>query len=376
MARGPKGRAAKTRGLSAPGRHAIQDLAREHLQRGWHTGAQLAVYRDGEVQLDFRVGNASHEDDRLLYFSATKPLTAVAALALVAREQISLDMPLVEVWPEFGSGGKGACTIRHVLTHQGGFPVFPHDYSWERIDDWNAVAELTAGMTADWEPGTDTGYHPVTFGTALGELIRRVDGRRPREFMRSEIFEPLGMQTTLGVTDAEAMARVVLPVAMSESSFDDPDGTERRTSEIVERFRLPSTLRAELPAANAVGTAEALARFYAMLERRWSGSTAYAGVCPLPPELVRAATQVQHTADFDRTSHLPSSYGLGFLVGGAFAPFNEPDVFGHTGQQCVIGYADPRRGLAVAYVTNGLQDPLTVQLRTEQMAAAIVEACD
>lgn len=365
-----------TRGLTVAGRHAIHDLAREHLQRGWHPGAQLAIYRDGELQLEFRVGDASGADDRLLYFSATKPLAAVAVLALVHRGVVDLDTQLAEVWPEFAQRGKEGCTVRHVLTHQGGFPVFPPDYDWAAIDEWTAIVEATASIEAGWAPGTDTGYHPVTFGIALGELIRRVDGRLPRAFLREEIFEPLGMDTSLGVTDPEALNHIALPVAMSESTFDDPDGTERRTSGIVDRFRLPSTLRAQLPAANAIGTAEALARFYAMLERRWNDSEAYAGVCPLPADLVRTATRVQNAVDVDRTSHLPSSYGLGFLVGGPFAPFNEPDVFGHSGQQCAIGYADPRRGLAVAYVTNGLQDPLTVQLRTEEMANAIIEACD
>lgn len=364
------------RGLTVAGQHAIRDLAREHLQRGWHPGAQLAIYRDGALQLEFRVGDARGEDTRLLYFSATKPLAAVAVLALVARGEVSLDTPLAEVWPSFGAGGKEPCTVRHVLTHQGGFPVFPPGYDWAEIDQWTAIVEATANIEADWTPGTDTGYHPVTFGIALGELIRRVDGRLPRAFLQEEIFEPLGMQASLGVTDAEAMNRIALPVAMSESTFDDPDGTERRTSGIVERFRLPSTLRAQLPAANGIGTAEALARFYAMLERRWNDSEDYAGVCPLPADLVRTATSVQNAVDFDRSNHLPSSYGLGFLVGGPFAPFNEPDVFGHSGQQCAIGYADPRRGLAVAYVTNGLQDPLTVQLRTEEMSSAIIAACE
>lgn len=365
-----------TRGLTVAGRHAIHDLAREHQQRGWHPGAQLAIYRDGELQLEFRVGDAAGADDRLLYFSATKPLAAVGVLALVARGKLDLDLPIAEIWPEFAAGGKGDCTVRHVLTHQGGFPVFPPSYDWARIDEWAAITEATAAIEADWPPGTDTGYHPVTFGIALGELIRRVDGRLPRAFLHEEIFEPLGMDTSLGVTDAEAVNHIALPVAMSESTFADPEGTERRTSEIVDRFRLPSTLRAQLPAANGIGTAEALARFYAMLERRWNDSEAYSGVCPLPVDLVRTATSIQNAVDADRTSYLPSSYGLGFLVGGAFAPFDQPDVFGHSGQQCATGYADPHRGLAVAYVTNGLQDPLTVQLRTEEMATAIIEACD
>src|SRR5690606_16555441 len=150
------------------------------------------------------------------------------------------------------------------------------------------------------------------------------------------------------------------------------EGVEGRTSDIVGRFVMPSTLRAQLPAANGIGTAEALARFYAMLV----GGGELDGVRILRPETVAEATRVQVTADVDRTSGLPSSYGLGFLVGGWSPPFDQLGVFGHSGQQCAIAYGDPARGLGVAYVTNGLHDPYVVQTRTEEMAAAIIAACD
>lgn len=363
------------RGLTTSGCRAIADLAHRHLENRWHTGAQVAVYRDGELQLEVRVGEAAGEEHRLLYFSATKPLVTIGVLTLIERGQIELDTPLVRVWPEFGQGGKADCTLRHVLTHQGGFPVFDRNFDWKQIDDWTAIVQSTAAIEAEWPPGTDTGYHPLTFGIVLGELIRRIDGREPREFMQDELFEPLGMKASIGITDRNLEDQLVLPIAMSEATFDDPNGIEKRTSEIVNRFRLGSTLRAQLPAANAIGTAEALARFYSMLERRWNDSDAFAGICPLSRDLLRMATRVQNTVSVDRTSHLPASYGLGFIVDGAFPPFNEPDVFGHGGQQSVISYADPVRGLAVAYLTNGLQEPLTVQLRTEEMVTAVIEAC-
>jgi CubicO group peptidase (beta-lactamase class C family) len=349
----------------------MRAVVREHIERGWQSGAQLAVYRDGVLQLEERAGIASGERARMLWFSATKPLTAVCVLMLAERGAIDLDRPIAELWPEFGAGGKAACTPRHVLTHRGGFPVFPRDFDWRDIGDWEAATAATAKLEVEWAPGTEAGYHPVTYGFVLGELIRRADGRMPRDFMREELFEPLGMHASLGVDD-ERIEDVVRVEAMSEVTFEDPEGSERRTSEMVERFNRPSTLRAQVPAATGIGTAEALARFYAMLER--GGSLGGARV--LRRETVAEATRVHSEAAIDRTTGLPSSYGLGFAAGGVWEPFNQPGVFGHGGQQCTMSYADPSRGLAVAYVTNGLHDPATVAQRTRDIVQAAIGACE
>ena len=359
------------RTLTAAGRARIEEVARTHFARGWHPGAQLAVYRDGALALELRLGDAAPPGMRLEWFSATKPVTAVAIHMLVERGALDLDMPIAEIWPEFAAGGKAACTVRHVLTHRGGFPVFPLDFPPEQVGDWGAVTAATAALPALWPPGTAIGYHPLTFGFALGEVIRRVDGRMPRAFLADEIFGPLGMEASLGVGDDGDITIVAPPRAMSEVTFEDPEGRERRTSRITTLFGSPELLRAQVPAANGVGTAEALARFYAMLER----GGALDGVRLLRPATVAEATSVQAATEADFISGLPGSFGLGFVVGGVFAPFDRAGVFGHSGQQCTISYADLALGLAVAYVTNGLQDPLVIQLRTEEMVQAIAEAC-
>lgn len=364
------------RTLTAEGVASIEAVARVHLANGWHGAAQLAVYRDGVRALDLRLGEAAGEGDAerwMLWFSATKPLTAVAILILVERGRIALDTPIAEVWPEFAQGGKERVTLRHVLTHRGGFPALQPTFDWHRMDDWEAVTAATAALPALWEPGTVVGYHPVTYGFALGEVIRRVDGRTPRAFLRDEVIAPLGMHASLGASTEADLARVVLPQAMSEMTFLDPEGLERRTSGIVARFRMPEVLRGQLPAANGIGTADALARFYAMLQQ---GGT-LDGVRILSPETVTEATRLHVSAEVDRTFQLPSAFGLGFMAGhGACpAPFDEPGVFGHSGQQCAVAYADPARGLAVAYLTDGLHDPYVVAVRTEEMVRAVQAAC-
>jgi CubicO group peptidase (beta-lactamase class C family) len=362
--------AAAPRDLSEAGHARLVEVAEGHRARGWHSAAQLAVYRDGRLALDLRLGAAADPASRMLWFSATKPVITVCVLMLVERGRLALDAPLAELWPEFAQGGKAACTLRHVLTHRGGFPALRRDVDWRRVEEWDYCAAETAAIPAAWEPGSATGYHPVTFGFALGELIRRVDGREPRDFLRDELFAPLGLDASLGVDDA-ALDTVVPLEALSEVTWQDPEGTEGRTSEVVRRFNAPSTLRAQIPAGNGIGTAEALARFYAMLERGGELD----GVRVLSEETAVQATSIQHRTSLDRTTGLPGSYGWGFVVGGVFAPFDRDGVFGHPGQQSSIGYADPSLGLAVAYVTNGLHDPLVVQTRVEEVAQAAVEAC-
>jgi CubicO group peptidase (beta-lactamase class C family) len=241
------------------------------------------------------------------------------------------------------------------------------------MDDWETVTAATAGLLAQWEPRTEVGYHPVTYGFALGEVIRRVDGRLPRDFIRDEICVPLGMHASLGAATEADLARIVLPEAMSEMTLLDPEGVEQRTSGIVARFRMPEVLRGQLPAANGIGTADALARFYAMLEQ----GGALDGTRVLSAATVAEATRLHVSTEVDRVTTLPSAFGLGFMAGHAFggAPFDEPGVFGHSGQQCAIAYADLARGLAVAYLTNGLHDPYVVAVRTEEMVRAVQEAC-
>ena len=359
------------RGLTEAGRARIEGVARTHFERGWHPGAQLAIYRDGALALDLRLGDAAGPGRRLVWFSATKPVTAVAIHMLVERGALDLDARIAEVWPEFAQGGKAACTVRHVLTHQGGFPVFPRDFPPARIGDWGAVTAATAALPAAWAAGAAVGYHPLTFGYALGEVIRRVDGRMPRDFFAQEIFAPLGMEASLGLADVAEASLVAVPRAMSDVTFEDPEGFERRTIRVAALFASPEVLCAQVPAANGIGTAAALARFYAMLER----GGALDGVRLLRPDTVAEVTRVHVATAADLSSGLPSSYGLGFLGGGVFAPFDRPGVFGHSGQQCSIAYADPSLGVAVAYVTNGLHDPLVVQLRTEEIVQAVAEAC-
>lgn len=367
------------RGLTSEGRARIETLFEEQLALGWHPGAQLAVFRDGALVLELAGGTASPgrrltSDDPMLLFSATKPIAAACIHLLHERGRLAYDTPVASFWPQFAQGGKRQATVRHVLTHQGGFPQLAHDFDWTRVDDWAYATAQTAAIPAAWKPGTAVGYHPITYGWALGEVLRRVDGRMPRDFMRDEVFAPLDIarSLSLGLTGARVADRV--PVyAMSEETRHDPTGSLDATSKIVEVFNTEAMARAQAPAVNGYGTARALARFYAALLPSAPGRPL------LHLETLEGATRPQAETARDRTQDVPKRYGLGFylsgLEGDPFDYHDGPGVFGHAGQQSSVAYADPRYGLAVAYITNGLQAPAIVTRRMAEMAAALREAC-
>lgn len=367
------------RGMTASGQGDVRALFQRHLAQGWHPGAQLAVYRDGHLLLELAAGEAApgralRTCDPMLLFSATKPIMAVCLHLLHERGRLAYDTPVRSFWPEFARGGKRDVTVRQVLSHEGGFPQLPRDFDWTRVDDWSYTTSQTAAIPAAWKPGSAVGYHPVTYGWALGEVLRRIDGRMPRDFMRDEVFTPLGIAgaISLGLAGARVAERV--PVhAMSEETRHDPDGSMQATSTIVEVFNTETMARAQAPAVNGYGTAAALARFYAALLPNAPGGPL------LRPGTLEEATRVHAETAHDRTQGVPKRYGLGFYLSGLEGdPFDYHDgagVFGHAGQQSSVGYADPRYGLAVAYVTNGLQAPAVVTRRMAEMARALRAAC-
>ena len=128
------------RELTAAGRAAVEATFAAHLERGWHPGAQLAVYRDGELVLDLVGGEAApgqplRREARMLLFSSIKPVTAVCIHMLRERGLLEYDAPIARYWPQFGQGGKEHATVRHVLAHSGGFAQLPEGFDWQRLED-------------------------------------------------------------------------------------------------------------------------------------------------------------------------------------------------------------------------------------------------
>ena len=334
-----------------------------------HPGASLTVRRNGRVVLE-AWGGTMHPgedgppitpDSLFLIFSATKPITATAIHMLVERGALDLDTPIASYWPGFAARGKEAVTVRHVLTHQGGFPVGPKWLTWDRWGSRRDVVRAMEERAALWKPGTRTGYHPLNFGWVLGELVHRVDGRPLGTFLAEEVFDPLGFENTWLGLPADRHAQVARLVDLSETHPYIPD------------FNRPEVHATGCGAATGIPTTRELSRFYTMLLRGGELD----GVRLLEPATVSRATAVAVSTERDHTLGVPMNWALGFHVGGHPSPFGtgtSPITFGHTGQGCTIGWGDPTRDLAVAYFTNGVQESVTNFLRNSRMSDAILAA--
>ena len=181
---------------AAPDLAAVTELLERRRADGWHDGAQCYVSRHGDVLLDATVGESRpgrglEPDDLMLLYSAGKPLTAVAILQLWEQGKVGLD-DLVGEYVDGWGAGKERCTIRHVLTHTGGFPnadskLFDADVPYDEV-----VAHIAASP-ARWEPGTDAAYHPSSGWKILGAIVERVDGRPIDRYLREEVFGPIGI---------------------------------------------------------------------------------------------------------------------------------------------------------------------------------------
>jgi CubicO group peptidase (beta-lactamase class C family) len=315
-------------------------------------GASAAVFVEGEPVVDIWGGyldverTAAWERDTIVnVMSTTKPMTALCALILADRGELDLSAPVSTYWPEFGAAGKEKVLVRHLLSHTAGLPDWPGRMVAEDLYDWTAVTERLAALPTQWEPGTAAGYHSMTFGFLVGEVVRRVSGRSVGRFLAEEVAGPLGADFHIGLDpkDDPRVARLYPP----ESYTDDfcsagPDyastGGIRVKDANTEAWR-----RAEVPAANGFGNARGIA----LIQPALSNGGVAGGVRLLSEEGCRAAWHPEYSGT-DRVLGQPSTYGAGFGIFG--------DVFGWGGWGGSLVMNNHASRMTVAYAMNRMRD--------------------
>ncbi|WP_437588591.1 serine hydrolase domain-containing protein [Sorangium sp. So ce1000] len=334
-------------------------------------GAAVCAAVRGRVVVDLWAGfrdaakSAPWRFDTIVnVFSATKGAVALCAHALAERRALDLAAPVAAAWPEFGAAGKGRVVVGQLLDHSAGLPALRAEPEEGALYDWQAMTAALAAEEPFWEPGARHGYHAVTFGFLVGEVVRRASGQRVGAFLREAVAGPLGLDFHIG-TGAEHDGRIaeVPPTIASPNGLGGAFGAAFRdpASLTSMAFTRPRDLvapglvntararRAEIPALNGHANARALARMYGALANR--GALAGAARV-LSPESIEAAL-AERSRGLDAVLLAESRFSLGFMLPSALRPFGRGRrTFGHPGAGGALGFADPDAGLGFGYTPN------------------------
>lgn len=209
----------------------VQTLLDQFVERDVERGLQVAAYLNGELVVDAWAGIADPATGRpvdgetlFTVWSAGKGVAATVIHLLVERGLLGYDTLVASVWPAFGTHGKQAITVQHVLTHTAGIPQIPEGVSPAELLDWETMCQRITELAPLWPPGTATGYHAMTYGWLVGEVARRVDGRPFAQIVQQEICEPLGISSLFfGIPDrVEPRVAVLEEVAPRHHQFHHP----------------------------------------------------------------------------------------------------------------------------------------------------------
>jgi CubicO group peptidase (beta-lactamase class C family) len=355
-------------GTCDPAFAGVRDAFATNFEAGLELGASLSISVGGHNVVDLWGGHLDdartrpwERDSLVCVFSCTKGVTAITTMWAAARGLVDLDAPVASVWPEFGAAGKEALPLRWLLTHEAGLPLLSNRMPHGSLSDWDAMTTALAAQEPVWEPGTAHGYHGVTFGHLVGEVLRRATGRTCGELVRDELAAPLGVELWMPLPHEHdrRVAELAVDLAPDGTFFDrwdpkrslgprafgNPPDANDPAHCMTDRWR-----RAEIPSANLHANARALDRLYAVLAT--GGRTPELDLAPaaLVEEFGRC-----HVRGDDLVMELPTAFGLGFEHTIPEWPFGRgARTFGHNGSGGSLGLVDPDAGLSLGYAMNRL----------------------
>jgi len=355
----------------------IRELFERSFDGDEEIGAAIAFVVDGRAVVDLWGGHLDPDRTRpwerdtiVNTYSTTKGMTTLCAHQLVERGLLDLDAPVARYWPEFAAKGKGDVPVRWLLSHQAGLPAVRKPLPEDAFFRWDLMIEALAEQEPWWEPGTRHGYHALTFGFLVGEVIRRASGKTVGTWFRENVAGPLdadyhiGFGPELDARTSDLHGRLVekpgpgvpeLPGPLGQMLRDMDDPTTMTGAAFsnpprgAEQINTRAWRAAEIPAANGHGTARALARIYGALARGGELD----GVRLLSPEAIERARSEQVFGPDAVLGGLPMRFGLGFMLRQDLMPLSPNEsAFGHPGAGGSIGMADPDAKVGFGYVMN------------------------
>jgi CubicO group peptidase (beta-lactamase class C family) len=356
---------------TAQAQAAIQARLDDLVESGVELGAQVAAYLGDELVVHAWAGVADPATEQLVdgdtlfpVFSVSKGIVATAVHRLVERDVLRYDTRLAELWPEFGVRGKESITVAHVLEHSAGVPYFPAGLTPDDLADYDRVVSLIADFEPAWKPGTKTGYHSLTFGYLMAEVIWRATGRSVDEVVRVELAEPLGIADELFIVPPTSQADRLADIDAADfvalqAQLPGGNAFQKVVGGILADSIVP---RRVAPVGRSWST-DAFLPFSATMTAR-AGATLYGalanggrlgGTRLLSPEQLTLATRIRRR-DTDQIIDAPALKSLGYLHADPVSGGAET-AFGFGGLGGAEAYADPERRLGFAFTHNRLTPP-------------------
>lgn len=314
----------------------VRDAFERNFTEFGDVGATFAATVEGEFVVDLWAGHADkartrpwQEDTIVNVYSTTKTMSFLCAFVLADRGQLDFNAKVTDYWPEYGQNGKQATEVRHFMSHSAAVPGFdPALGSAEGLYDWDACIANLERQAPWWKPGAQSGYHAVTQGYLIGELVRRISGRSIGHFFREEIAEPLGADFHIGMDDAvfPRVAEMIPDDAPPAGGFADmdPDSIPGRVFASAgagtDAVNTDAWRRAEIPAAGGHGNARAVVRAQTPLA---NDGKAF-GVEILSPAGCRFMREEQ-TNGPDAVLMMPIRFGLGYAFPSELMPMSPND---------------------------------------------------
>ncbi len=365
---------------------AARDAFAANFARGEEVGAAFAATLDGELVVDIWAGRADagaddaaarpwQRDTIVNVYSTTKTMCALTALLLADRGALDFARPVAHYWPEFAANGKAGVTVAQLMAHSSGLSGWAEPITTADLYDWDKATALLAAQAPFWEPGTAPGYHALTQGFLVGEVVRRITGQSPGTVFRTEIAEPLGADFHIGLpASADDRVAELIPPPAGGSIADAAVGDLVRNMATNPRTNPRDTATrawrgAEIPAANGHGNA----RSVALVQTLVANGGVSNGKRILSEAGVRRILAEQITGT-DLILGQPVRYGLGYGLPGRMLPMPNADscFWGGYGGSLVIN--DMTARLTMAYVMNRMAATTVGDLRAGSIAMATWQA--
>ena len=380
----------------------------ESISSGFELGCAITLEVDGEVIMDLWGGHTNlertekwKEDTIVNVFSSTKGLAAICLLQLVEKGLVDLDEPVAKYWPEFAASGKESIPVRYLLCHKSGLCGIREPLKSGAFTDWNLICSELAKQEPFWEPGTAHGYHAITYGHLVGEVVRRVSGKTIGQYFDDELAKPLGLDFWIGLPEDKfsrvadlhpnkpvLLQRLLMPILLklpkfllpnslqllfdftdpekpSGAAFNNPknslDSSDMEANS--KRWR-----KAEIPAANGHGTARSLAKIYGALATGGSKD----GVHVLTPETIELARQTESDGKDLVLAQMHTRFGLGFMLGTEDVSMGpNKNSMGHGGAGGSLGFADPDNKISLGFTMNQMHAGITAWKTATDVADSV-----